>query len=253
MPDGAFVTQPSISVVLPAFNEEAVIGATVTSVVEFLQTITSNYEVIVVNDGSRDKTRRVVDALSATNPLIRCVSHEQNRGYGAALGTGFGAATRDLVFLTDGDKQFDIKELVHFLPLIVDADLAIGYRDPRRDPPKRVFFGWGWNSLVNLLFGYTARDVDCAFKLFRRSVLERVHVRATGATFSAEFLIRARRLGFRIMEHRASHYPRPAGQPTGARLDVITRAFRELIWLRLHLQEELARQAPAKRLGQPEA
>jgi glycosyltransferase involved in cell wall biosynthesis len=155
------VTQPSISVVLPAFNEEAVIGATVTSVVEFLQTITS---------------------------LIRCVSHEQNRGYGAALGTGFGAATRDLVFLTDGDKQFDIRELVHFLPLIVDADLVIGYRDPRRDPPKRVFFGWGWNSLVNLLFGYTARDVDCAFKLFRRSVLQRVQVRATGATFSAEFL-----------------------------------------------------------------
>jgi glycosyltransferase involved in cell wall biosynthesis len=238
------VTQPSISVVLPAFNEEAVIGATVSAVVDFLRTITSDYEVIVVNDGSRDRTRGVVDELSQANPLIRCVSHERNRGYGAALGTGFGAATRELVFLTDGDKQFDIRELVHFLPLIANADLVVGYRDPRRDPPKRLFFGWGWNSLVNLLFGYTARDVDCAFKLFRRSVLDRVHVRATGATFSAELLIKARRLGYRIVEHRASHYPRPAGQPTGARLDVIVRAFRELIWLRLHLDEEIG-QAPS--------
>jgi glycosyltransferase involved in cell wall biosynthesis len=238
------VTQPSISVVLPAFNEEAVIGATVSAVVDFLQTITPDYEVIVVNDGSRDGTREVVDRISQANPLVRCVSHERNRGYGAALGTGFAAATRQLVFLTDGDKQFDIRELVHFLPLMSEADMVIGYRDPRRDPPKRLFFGWGWNALVNLLFGYTARDVDCAFKLFRRSVLDRVRVRATGATFSAELLIKARRLGYRIVEHRASHYPRPAGQPTGARLDVIARAFRELIWLRLHLDDEI-RQAPA--------
>jgi glycosyltransferase involved in cell wall biosynthesis len=242
--DGAVLSQPSISVVLPAFNEEAVIGATVSAVVDFLQTITSDYEVIVVNDGSRDKTKAVVEELSQTNPRVRCVSHERNRGYGAALGTGFAAASRELVFLTDGDKQFDISELVHFLPLIADADLVIGYRDPRRDSPKRLFFGWGWNSLVNVLFGYTARDVDCAFKLFRRSVLDRVRVRATGATFSAELLIKAHRLGYRIVEHRASHYPRPAGQPTGARLDVIARAFRELIWLRLHLDEEIS-QAPA--------
>ncbi|MFN0070306.1 MAG: glycosyltransferase family 2 protein [Chloroflexota bacterium] len=247
------MSQPSISVVLPAYNEEAVIGATVSAVVDFLQTITSDYEVIVVNDGSRDQTRTVMESLSLENPHIHCVTHEHNRGYGAALGTGFSAATRELVFLTDGDKQFDIRELTHFLPLIVDADLVIGFRDPRRDPPKRLFFGWGWNSLVNLLFGYTARDVDCAFKLFRRSILERVVVRATGATFSAEFLIKARRLGYRIVEHRASHFPRPAGQPTGARLDVIARAFRELIWLRMHLAEELARQAPTNRLSRPEA
>ena len=240
------MTQPSISVVLPAFNEEAVIGATVSAVVAFLQTITSDYEVIVVNDGSRDSTRAVVDGLSEINSSVRCVSHDRNRGYGAALGTGFKAATRELVFLTDGDKQFDIRELVEFLPLIENADLVIGYRDPRRDPPQRLFFGWAWNSLVNLMYCYTARDVDCAFKLFRRSVLERVQVRATGATFSAEFLIKARRLGYRVVEHRASHFPRPAGQPTGARIDVITRAFRELIWLRLHLKEELARPAPSR-------
>jgi glycosyltransferase involved in cell wall biosynthesis len=240
------VTQPSISVVLPAFNEEAVIGVTVSAVVEFLQTITADFEVIVVNDGSRDGTRQVVEGLSQANPLVRCVSHERNRGYGAALGTGFAAASRELVFLTDGDKQFDIRELSYFLPLIANADMVIGYRDPRRDPPQRLFFGWGWNSLVNLLFGYTAKDVDCAFKLFRRALLERVHVRATGATFSAELLIKARRLGYRIVEHRASHYPRPAGQPTGARLDVITRAFRELIWLRRHLDDELRDVPPAR-------
>lgn len=243
----------SLSVVLPAYNEEAVIGATVRAVVDFVSTLTDDYEVIVVNDGSRDRTREIVEELGRENPAVRCVSHARNRGYGAALGTGFAAATRELVFLTDGDKQFEIRELALFLPLIEQADLVIGYRDPRRDPLIRRLNGWGWNALVNLLFGYTARDVDGAFKLFRRRVLDHVQVHATGATFSAEFLIKARRLGFRIVEHRASHFPRPAGQPTGARPGVIARAFRELLWLRLNLEQELARLAPANQASQPES
>lgn len=247
------VNKLSLSVVLPAYNEEAVIGATVSAVVDFVSTLTDDYEVIVVNDGSRDRTREIVEEIARQNPAVRCVSHERNRGYGAALGTGFAAANREFVFLTDGDKQFDIRELALFLPLMEQADLAIGYREPRRDPLIRRLNGRGWNALVNLLFGYTARDVDGAFKLFRRQVLDRVHVRATGATFSAEFLIKARRLGYRVVEHRASHYPRPAGQPTGARLTVIARAFRELIWLRLNLENELAHLAPANQASQPEA
>lgn len=226
---------PSISGVLPAFNEELVIADTVGSMVAALADLTEDYEVIVVNDGSRDSTRRVVEELSAGNPRIRCISHPVNRGYGAALGTGFAAATRELVFMTDGDKQFDPRELAIFLPHIQDADLVIGYRAPRRDPFMRRVNGWGWNLVVRLLFGYVARDVDCAFKLFRRSVLETVHVESIGATFSAEFLIKARRKGFRIKEMRATHLPRRAGHATGAKPAVILRAFRELIRLRLTL------------------
>ncbi len=222
---------------LPAYNEEALIEATATALAEVLDRIVDDYEVVVVNDGSRDRTREVVEALASTNPQIRCVSHPTNRGYGEALRTGFSSATKELIFLTDGDKQFDVNELESFLPAAQRADIVAGYRSPRRDSWIRLLYGWGWNFIVNLLFGYTVRDVDCAFKLFRREVWEGVHVHSGGATFSAEFLIRARRLGCRFAELPVSHYPRTAGSPTGAHPRVILRAFRDLLWLRLHLQD----------------
>ncbi len=237
---------PSISAVLPAYNEERVIADTVASMVATLADLTDDYEVIVVNDGSRDATRQIVEALSAKNPRVRCVSHPVNRGYGAALWTGFTSATRELVFLTDGDKQFDARELAFFLPYIKNADLVIGYRKPRMDPFMRRLNAWGWNLLVRLLFGYIARDVDCAFKLFRRSILDKVRVDSTGATFSAEFLIKARRRGYRIVELRATHFPRTAGSATGARLSVILRAFRDLFRLRLTLSRSMQAGNPAE-------
>ncbi len=230
---------PSISAVLPAYNEEKIIAATATSIAATLAELTDDYEVLVVNDGSHDATQRIVEALSADNPRIRCINHPANRGYGAALATGFTAATKELVFMTDGDKQFDAREVVNFLPLIDEADLVIGYRQPRMDPPMRRLNAWGWNLLVRLLFGYVAGDVDCAFKLFRRSVWQSLKVEATGATFSAEFLIKARRKGYRIRELRATHFPRTAGRATGAKLSVILRAFRELIRLRLTLSKSM--------------
>jgi len=230
---------PSISAVLPAYNEEKIIAATATAMASTLAELTDDYEVVVVNDGSRDATRQIVEALSAENPRIRCVSHPVNRGYGAALATGFRAATKELVFMTDGDKQFDPREVAKFLPYVEEADLVIGYRQPRMDPFMRRLNAWGWNLLVRLLFGYVARDVDCAFKLFRRSVWESIQVEATGATFSAEFLIKARRKGYRIRELRATHYPRTAGKATGAKPSVILRAFRELIRLRLTLSRSM--------------
>ena len=230
-----------ISAVLPAHNEEKVIAASVGAMVETLEGLGADYEVIVVDDGSRDRTADIVAGLSPSNPHVRLVSHQSNRGYGAALWTGFTSATKELVFLTDSDKQFDVAELREFLPLLDGADLVIGYREPRADPLIRRLNGWGWNAIVRLLFGYTARDVDCAFKLFRRRVLDHVNVHATGATFSAELLVKARRLGFVVRERRASHFPRPAGTPTGAKPAVILRAFRELLRLRLQLDSELAR------------
>lgn len=205
---------------------------------DVLARLAGDYEVIVVNDGSRDRTSAVVETLASANPRIRCVSHPVNRGYGEALRTGFSSATKELIFLTDGDKQFDVNEIDRFLGEIEHADIVAGYRRPRRDPWLRRVYGWGWNLLVALLFGYAARDVDCAFKLFRRSVWEGSRVHSGGATFSAEFLVKARRRGSRIAELPVTHYPRTAGRPTGAKPEVIIRAFRDLIWLRLHLNSD---------------
>ena len=233
----------SISAVLPAYNEEAVIADSVNAVVQVLDDLHTEYEVVVVDDGSRDRTADIVATLSVRNPRVRLVSHPRNRGYGATLWTGFTAARCELVFFTDSDRQFDISELRDFLPLLDDADLVIGYRSPRADPWIRRLNAWGWKQLVNGLFGYTARDVDCAFKLFRRHILDRVEVSSTGATFSAELLIKARRLGFVVHERRVSHFPRTTGTATGAKLSVIMRAFRELVQLRLNLQSELDRTA----------
>jgi glycosyltransferase involved in cell wall biosynthesis len=235
---------PSISAVLPAYNEEAIIAETTRAVAAVLHDLVDDYEVIVVNDGSRDATAERVRAVAAENPRVRLVEHAVNRGYGAALATGFDAATKELIFLTDGDRQFDVRELRAFLPQLAGADLCIGYRQPRRDPLLRRLNGWGWNLLVRLLFGYVARDVDCAFKLFRREVWEAVEVESGGATFSAEFLIKARRAGYRIVERRVTHLPRPAGRATGARPDVIARAFRDLFRLRLRLHRQPVRRQP---------
>ena len=155
--------------------------------------------------------------------------------------------------MTDGDKQFDVAELSQLLPAMdAQTDLVIGWRRNRADPPMRKLNALGWKLLVNLLFGYTARDVDCAFKLFRRPVWESLTVHARGATFSAEFLIKARRLGFHVKEMPVSHLPRTAGSPTGARLEVIVRAFVELFRLWRNLDRELNEDPRARtRTGQP--
>jgi CheY-like chemotaxis protein/GT2 family glycosyltransferase len=234
---------PSISAVLPAYNEEALIEKAVRRVSGVLRDLIPDYEVIVVNDGSKDRTGEILAALRMAEPdlRLRVVTHSVNQGYGAALASGFDAATKVLIFMTDGDEQFDVAELAELLPAMDDdTDLVIGWRQDRADPPVRLFNAWGWKQLVNGLFGYTARDVDCAFKLFRREVWESLTVRARGATFSAELLIKARRLGFRVKELPVSHFPRTAGSATGARLDVIVRAFVELFRLRRHLEQELA-------------
>lgn len=218
-----------------------------------LSGLTSDYEVIVTDDGSRDGTGEILADLAQRERglNLRVVTHPSNYGYGAALASGFDAARKELIFLTDGDKQFDVTELSDFLPAMdAQTDLVIGWRRNRADPPLRNLNAQGWKLLVNTLFGYTARDVDCAFKLFRRRVWEGMTVHARGATFSAEFLIKARRLGFRVKELPVSHLPRTAGSPTGARPDVIVRAFVELFRLWRNLDRELQADPRAReRLG----
>jgi glycosyltransferase involved in cell wall biosynthesis len=244
-----------ISAVLPAYNEEAIIERTVRHVAEVLAGLAERFEIVVVNDGSRDGTAAVLARLQADEPALhlRVVTHQHNRGYGAALASGFDAAREELVFLTDGDKQFDVAELATFLPHFDDrTDLVIGWRRHRADPPLRRLNAWGWRLLVNGLFGYTARDVDCAFKLVRRRVWQGLTVHARGATFSAELLVKARRLGYRVKERPVSHFPRTAGRPTGARPDVIVRAFRELFQLWRNLDRELAEDPRARALRRSE-
>ena len=232
---------PSISVVLPAWNEEHNIATAIQQAVTALEGIGADYEIIVVDDGSRDGTARVVGELQAGNPQLRLVRHEVNRGYGQALRSGYAAAQKDLVLIHHADSQFDLTEIKRFLPLLAQADIICGYRAQRADPFMRKVNALGWNTVVRLLFGYLARDIDCGFKLFRREVLEHVHLTATrGAMIDTELLASARARGFRIAELPVTHLPRLGGQPTGAHLDVIITSFRELFAFRRRLSAELA-------------
>ncbi len=220
---------------MPAYNEEQNVEPMIENVIKTFNPLVEDLEVIVVNDGSRDRTGEKIQSVAARNPRVRMVRHEKNLGYGAALYDGFIAAKKEWVFMTDSDRQFKLAEFSKLAPHTTEADLVIGYRSPRSDPFHRRLYGWGWNSLVTLLFGYTARDVDCAFKLFKREIMDRIKIESRGATFSAEFLVRAKRKGYKIVQVPVSHLPRPAGKPTGARIDVITRAFRELVRVRIAL------------------
>ncbi len=222
---------------MPAYNEELNLPGMIKDVVDVLRTRTSDFEIVVTNDGSKDRTGEVLRQLAQQYPQLRPIDHPVNQGYGAAVYTAITNASKDLIFFTDSDRQFRLEEIDRLLPHIDAADMVVGFRAPRRDPPLRVFFGKGWSGLVTVLFGYTARDIDCAFKLFRRQVIVTVgpQIQSRGATFSAEFLVRAKRAGFSIKEVPVSHLPRTAGSPTGAKPHVILRAFRELWRFRTQL------------------
>lgn len=231
----------SLTVSMPAFNEADNIPGMVADVLRVVPRLADEFEIIVVDDGSRDETAVVTQTLATQHPELKLVQHEVNKGYGTAVLTGLTNASKDLIFFTDADRQFDLSEIEKLLAYIETADLVVGYRQPRRDPFMRRLNGKGWSWLVTLLFGYTARDIDCAFKLMRRSVIEQLQDEITsgGATFSAEFLVRAKKAGFNIKEVPLSgHRPRVAGSPTGANLHVIARAFKELVQFRQGLWRE---------------
>jgi glycosyltransferase involved in cell wall biosynthesis len=231
---------PSISLVLPAYNEAENIVPMIAEAIPALEACTDDYEIIVVDDGSADDTAAVTKRLLDGTPYLRLVQHPVNKGFGAAVLTGFSSATKDWIFYTDADRQFLLGELESFVPLMGESDLIAGYRAPRRDPLLRVLYGKGWSMLCTLFFGYTVRDVDCAFKLFRREIIQKLgdKIAARGATFSIEWLVRAKRAGYRFVELPVTHRPRVAGSQTGANIEVIIRAFRELIQFRLQLWRE---------------
>jgi len=222
---------------MPAHNEAENIEPVVTEAVPALAAVSDDFEIIVVDDGSEDDTAGVTRRLMETEPHLRLVQHPVNKGFGAAVLTGFTSATKDWILYTDADRQFVLAELARFMPFTDKADLIAGYRAPRRDPFLRVLYGKGWSMLCTLFFGYTVRDVDCGFKLLRRTIIDRLadKIDSRGATFSIEWLVRAKRAGYRFVELPVTHRPRVAGSQSGARLKVIVRAFRELFRLRLQL------------------
>jgi glycosyltransferase involved in cell wall biosynthesis len=228
---------PSISLVMPAHNEAENIEPVVTEAAPALAAVSNDFEIIVVDDGSKDDTAGVTRRLMETEPHLRLVQHPVNKGFGAAVLTGFTSATKDWILYTDADRQFVLAELANLTPYTDKADLIAGYRAPRRDPFLRVLYGKGWSMLCTLFFGYTVRDVDCGFKLLRRQIIDQLadKIGSRGATFSIEWLVRAKRAGYRFVELPVTHRPRVAGSQSGARLSVITRAFRELFRLRLQL------------------
>jgi glycosyltransferase involved in cell wall biosynthesis len=230
----------SISLVLPAYNEADNIEPMVAEATPALEANADDYEIIVVDDGSADDTAGATRRAMEHNPHVRLVEHEVNKGFGAAVFTGFTSARMDWIFYTDADRQFVLSELENFVSFMDDADLIAGYRAPRRDPFLRVFYGKGWSALCTVMFGYTVRDVDCGFKLFRREIIETLapEIASRGATFSIEWLVRAKRAGYRFVELPVTHRQRVAGSQTGANIDVITRAFRELVQFRTQLWRE---------------
>lgn len=222
----------AISVFLPCYNEQGNIARTAANAIEVLETISDDYELILVNDGSGDRTGAIADELAAANPRIKVVHHQKNQGYGGALQSGFRAATKPLVFYTDGDGQFDMHELPAILPLIKQYDIVSCYRLNRQDPLIRKINAFCWTTLVNFVFHMHIRDVDCSFKLYKREIFDRITMCSTGALIDAEIIARALRKGYTIVQRGVHHYPRRSGEQTGAKLSVIIRAFKELFKLR---------------------
>ncbi len=243
---------PRLSYFFPAHNEEANLEGLVDEALAVLPTLAETFEIIAVNDGSRDRTAAIADDLTARHPgVVRAVHHPTNLGYGAALRSGFAAARHDLVAFTDGDRQFHVADLGRLTARMAESDapdVVVGYRIKRADPLIRTLYARAYRLANRIFFGLKVTDVDCACKLVRRDALEGLHVESGGAFFSAEVLIKLRAAGRTVVEVGVPHYARTAGSPTGARPEVILRAVRDFWRLRLSMWVNRSR---ALRRGRP--
>lgn len=229
----------SLSFVIPAYNEEPNVAEALRRVSSVLQTLDLDYEIILVNDGSRDRTGEIARSMIGVIPNLRVVENDPNRGYGGALKTGFYAAIKDWIAFAPSDNQFDFVQLSDLMAFSNRADIVTGYRANDADPFMRRVNRWGWNLVVQILFGYMTRDIDCGFKLFRREILELVTLNSDGAMVDTELLAGAKARGYKIVEVPLKHLPRTAGSSTGANVKVILRAFRDLVRFRFRLWREL--------------
>ncbi|HEX7017931.1 MAG TPA: glycosyltransferase family 2 protein [Patescibacteria group bacterium] len=225
----------SLSVFLPCYNEAKNIPHLVKDLTTVLPQITKKFEVIVVNDGSHDHTIGTTHRLQKKYPFLRLVSHEKNMGYGAAVHSGLMAATYDWVFLTDGDGQFDVRELIDFLPWTTKYNAVIGYRKNRAEGWKRHFNAQLFKLYIQLLFRIKVKDIDCAFKLLKKEKIPLTKLKSRGAMISTELLYYLRKRKVALKELPVSHYPRKFGVPTGNHPRVIVKALRESLQLRIRL------------------
>ena len=222
----------SITAFFPCYNEEANVERTTLAALKTLARVSDDFEIIIVNDGSKDRTGEIADRLAAEHSRVRAVHNRPNQGYGGALQRGFREASKTWVFYTDGDGQFDFDEIDKLLPLLERYDIASAYRLDRQDSFMRKANAFCWSALVNLLFRMGIRDIDCAFKVYPRTLFDEIEMKSRGALIDTEVLARAQRLGYTVGQVGVHHYPRTAGTQTGATLRVILRAFRELFALR---------------------
>jgi glycosyltransferase involved in cell wall biosynthesis len=224
-----------LSLVLPAHNEEPNIRTVVEEAAQVLPTAFTDYEVIVVNDGSKDRTLEIAQALTSENSHVRVVNHPVNQGYGAALTSGFNAATGDYIMFMDSDRQFDINDIHGLTPFVAEYDIVAGYRIKRNDPAHRLLNAKIFGLAVTLLFNLGVRDIDCAFKIMRADVLKGINLQSPGALINTEILAKAKAQGRSIYQVGVNHYPRLEGEQSGASLKVVMRAFFEILrlWWRM--------------------
>ena len=208
-----FVQPASLSVFFPAYNDSGTVASVVISAERTARRLTADYEVIVVNDGSTDATARILEELAPLYPRLRVVNHAANRGYGGALRSGFGAATKEVIFYTDGDAQYDPAEMeLLWQQMGPDVDLVNGYKISRSDPLHRVIIGRLYHYIVKIFFGLKVRDVDCDFRMMRRTIFDRIHLEKNSGVICVEMMKRIQDAGFRIVEVPVHHYHRAYGK-----------------------------------------
>lgn len=218
-----------LSIFFPCLNEEANVEAVLADALRIAPTVADVYEIIIVDDGSTDQTATKVRHMGSAHASIRLVQHGKRRGYGEALRSGFNEARYPWIFFSDGDGQFDLNELPTLVKRTHEAEIISGYRARRADPWPRRLNAYLYALAMRLFFGVSVRDPNCAFKLIRRDALDRLHPKSSGALINLEILVKAKRLGLRIISLPVSHRPRRAGQQTGAELKVIAKAMAEFL------------------------
>jgi len=232
--------RPDLSLVFPVFDEEDNLGPLLDASLRLAPKLARDFEIVLVDDGSRDRSAAIIEARQRLDPRIRLVRHTSNRGYGAALRAGLREARGELVFFSDADLQFDLDELATLMAHARDFDIVAGYREPRRDPWPRLFIARVWGTLVRRLFDLPVRDIDCAFKIFRRHVLDEISIASIGAFINTEILVRASNANFRIHQVPVTHRRRNHGRQSGAKPRVILRAVMELTSLYAELRRPAA-------------